>query len=60
MFDHEDIPSIRPHFPALEDLYQPHEQNPIVLLQFSGLKPLFSKLIHPGIGESLIFLDLSS
>ncbi|KAM3069225.1 hypothetical protein ACMFMG_010741 [Clarireedia jacksonii] len=44
---------------ALENLQKPRSYNPMVVLQSQGSKaPLW--LIHPGVGEILIFLKLSS
>jgi acyl-CoA synthetase (AMP-forming)/AMP-acid ligase II/thioesterase domain-containing protein len=52
-------PTIRSLGVALEDLQKPHEYNPMVVLQGKGSKtPLW--LIHPGVGEVLIFLTLAS
>ncbi|BCR87540.1 putative NRPS-like protein biosynthetic cluster [Aspergillus chevalieri] len=43
---------------ALYDLQAPHEYNPVVTLQSQGYKtPLW--LIHPGVGEVLVFLNLA-
>ena len=52
-------PSIRSLANALEDLRKPHVYNPMVVLQSQGSKtPLW--LIHPGMGEVLVFLALAS
>ena len=51
-------PTIRGLAKALEDLNHPSSYNPIVTLQHAGAKPPLW-LIHPGVGEILVFLNLA-
>ncbi|KAL3424904.1 nonribosomal peptide synthetase [Phlyctema vagabunda] len=51
-------PTVRELSLALSKLREPHVYSPIVVLQAYGNKiPLF--LIHPGVGEILVFLNLA-
>jgi hypothetical protein len=51
-------PAIRNLAQTLEALQKTHEYNPVVTLQPNGRKtPIF--FIHPGVGEVLIFMNLS-
>ncbi|KAL5355882.1 hypothetical protein BJX96DRAFT_79691 [Aspergillus floccosus] len=54
-------PTVRALASALEELQSPqsqHEYNPVVTLQSQGEKtPLW--LVHPGVGEVLVFLNLA-
>ena len=51
-------PTVRSLATAFQDLYTPRDYNPVVTLQSSGQKtPLW--LIHPGVGEVLVFLGLA-
>jgi hypothetical protein len=51
-------PTIRSLSAALETLQKPREYNPMVVLQSEGSKtPLW--LIHPSLGEVLVFLSLA-
>jgi thioesterase domain-containing protein len=51
-------PTIRGLAAAVKKLREPHQYNPIVTLHAGGSKtPLF--LIHPGVGEILVFLNLA-
>jgi hypothetical protein len=51
-------PAIRNLAQALEALQKTHEYDPVVTLQPNGSKtPIF--FIHPGVGEVLIFMNLS-
>ncbi|KAI9694948.1 MAG: putative NRPS-like protein biosynthetic cluster [Bathelium mastoideum] len=51
-------PTIRTLAVALKELQKPHEYDPMVVLQGQGDKtPLW--LIHPGVGEVLVFLNLA-
>ncbi|KAI9840147.1 MAG: putative NRPS-like protein biosynthetic cluster [Thelocarpon superellum] len=51
-------PTIRGMSQALEDLQKPHEYSPVVPLQTRGDKtPLW--MVHPGVGEVLVFLNLA-
>ncbi|KAL9083278.1 MAG: hypothetical protein Q9165_008584 [Trypethelium subeluteriae] len=52
-------PTARALTTALQELQRPHQYNPMVVLQSEGSKaPLW--LIHPGVGEVLIFLALAA
>ncbi|KAL2050996.1 hypothetical protein ABVK25_008742 [Lepraria finkii] len=51
-------PTVRSLARALQDLHHPKTYNPIVTLQQSGSKPPLW-LIHPGVGEVLVFLNLA-
>ena len=52
-------PTIRTLAVAVADLQKPHEYNPMAVLQSEGSKtPLW--MIHPGVGEVLVFLALAS
>ncbi|MCJ1264008.1 hypothetical protein MMC22_003879 [Lobaria immixta] len=51
-------PTIRGMAEALKSMSEPHEYNPVVTLQKEGTKaPLW--LVHPGVGEVLVFLNLA-
>ena len=51
-------PTVRSLAKALEDLNHPNNYNPVVTLQHAGTKtPLW--LIHPGVGEVLVFINLA-
>ena len=51
-------PTVRSLAKALEDLSHPTSYNPVVTLQHAGTKtPLW--LIHPGVGEVLVFINLA-
>ena len=51
-------PTVRSLGIALGELQKPHSYNPVVVLQSQGTKtPLW--LIHPGVGEVLVFLALT-
>ena len=51
-------PAVRPLAQALEELHTSKEYDPVVTLQSEGNKaPLW--LIHPGVGEVLVFLALA-
>lgn len=51
-------PTIKGLAAAIRDLKKPHKYNPIVTLQSGGSKtPIF--LVHPGVGEVLVFLNLA-
>ncbi|MCJ1350649.1 MAG: hypothetical protein MMC33_000630 [Icmadophila ericetorum] len=51
-------PTVRSLAIALGELQKPHTYNPVVVLQSQGTKtPLW--LIHPGVGEVLVFLALT-
>lgn len=51
-------PTVRSLAIALSDLDAPKEYNPVVTLQHNGTtKPLW--LIHPGVGEVLVFINLA-
>ena len=52
-------PTMRSLAAALQQLKQPREYDPMIVLQSQGPKtPLW--LIHPGVGEVLVFLGLAS
>ena len=51
-------PTVRSLARALQDLNHPESYNPIVTLQHSGSKPPLW-LVHPGVGEVLVFLNLA-
>lgn len=51
-------PTIKGLASAVRDLKKPHQYDPIVTLQSGGSKtPIF--LVHPGVGEVLVFLNLA-
>jgi acyl-CoA synthetase (AMP-forming)/AMP-acid ligase II/thioesterase domain-containing protein len=51
-------PTIKGLAEAVKKLQEPHTYNPIVTLQAGGSKtPIF--LVHPGVGEVLVFLNLA-
>lgn len=51
-------PTIRGMAEALKSMSEPHENNLVVTLQKEGTKaPLW--LVHPGVGEVLVFLNLA-
>ncbi|MCJ1432480.1 hypothetical protein MMC27_001837 [Xylographa pallens] len=51
-------PTVRSLAIALLDIQKPHKYNPVVVLQEQGSKtPLW--LVHPGVGEVLVFLALA-
>lgn len=51
-------PTVRSLAKVLEDLHTSKEFNPVVTLQYQGDKPPLW-LIHPGVGEVLVFLPLA-
>lgn len=52
-------PTIKGLAAAVLNLHKPHEYNPIVTLQSGGSRiPLF--LVHPGVDEVLVFLNLAN
>ena len=51
-------PTVKSLARALEELQKPHKYSPVVVLQSQGVKtPLW--LVHPGVGEVLVFLHLA-
>ena len=51
-------PTVRSLANALKELQKPHKHNPVIILQSHGSKtPLW--LVHPGVGEVLVFLGFA-